>query len=69
MSTGSSDVSPFLGMCPLNSAFFAFKTYKFINLKPLVYTNLFYVLQQCLAELCARAFLNDTCIAKTVSLV
>jgi len=35
---------------------------KFKNLKSSVYTNLFLLLQQCLAKLCARAFLNGTCI-------
>jgi len=31
--------------------------------------HLFLLLQQCLAKLCTRAFLNGTCIVKIVSLV
>jgi len=67
--SGISDVGPFLELGLLNSASFAFKT-SFKNLKLLVYAiNLFLLLLQCLAKLCARAFLNGNCIVTIISLV
>jgi len=51
----SSDVSPFLEMGPLDSASFAFKTV-FINLKSLVYTICFLLLQRCLNKALSKGF-------------